>query len=108
HKKHSGTVELLNEYLKDEFEDIRTTNRDNNVNSDEVQIVIHERETSTPDTKFSDTQKEFLEYFQKHGLTLSLNEIDDFARSRGLFKNQLVDSINETCYETLDDILIEE
>ena len=30
------------------------------------------------------------------------------AKERGVFKNQLIDSINEACFETIDDVLIEE
>lgn len=107
-KKHSGTVELLNEYLKDEHDDIETRISSGDENSDEVQILIPERESTTPNSKFSDTQMELLQYFQKQGLILDVQEIDNFVKSRGLLKNQLVDSINETCYETLDDVLIEE
>jgi hypothetical protein len=31
-----------------------------------------------------------------------------FAKSKGIFKNQLIESINEICYDFLDDVLIEE
>ena len=35
------------------------------------------------------------------------SEFETFAKSKGAFKNQLIDSINEICYEHLDDNLIE-
>jgi hypothetical protein len=34
--------------------------------------------------------------------------LETFAKSKGVFKNQLIESINEICYEILDDVLIEE
>ena len=49
-----------------------------------------------------------LELFSKNNLLISQSELEVFAKSKGIFKNQLVESINEACYEFLDDILIEE
>lgn len=110
HQKHSGTVELLNEYLQDEYEDSLSKVKTEEINSEEVQIEIQKKE---PDiqraaSKFADAQRELLDTFQKNGLTLSDEEIELFAKSRGLFKNQLIESVNDTCYEILDDLLIEE
>lgn len=110
HQKHSGTVELLNEYLQDEYEDSLNKVKTEEINSEEVQIEIQKKE---PDiqraaSKFADAQRELLDTFQKNGLTLSDEEIELFAKSRGLFKNQLIESVNDTCYEILDDLLIEE
>lgn len=34
-------------------------------------------------------------------------EIEEFVKSKGVLKNQLIESINESCYELLDDVLIE-
>ncbi len=49
-----------------------------------------------------------LELFSKSNFSLPQSEFDVFAKSKGIFKNQLIESINETCYEFLDDVLIEE
>lgn len=110
HKEHSGTVELLNEYLKDESENIASKTPGVATEDSQVQIEIKSKFDSTidPKTRFTEVQQALLEYFQKNGLILSAQEIDSFAKSRGLFKNQLIESLNETCYETLDDVLIEE
>ena len=35
-------------------------------------------------------------------------EFEAFAKSKGVFKNQLIESINDICFERLDDVLIEE
>jgi hypothetical protein len=110
HQKHSGTVELLNEYLQDEYEDSLSKVKTEEINSEEVQIEIQKKETDfqRAASKFADAQRELLDTFQKNGLTLSDEEIELFAKSRGLFKNQLIESLNDTCYEILDDLLIEE
>jgi hypothetical protein len=110
HQKHSGTVELLNEYLKDEYEDSLSKVRTEQINSEEIQVEIQRKTSDTPRSvsKFTDIQREFLEMFQKNNLNLTDEEIEVFARSRNVFKNQLIESVNDICYETLDDLLIEE
>ena len=49
-----------------------------------------------------------LELFAKSNFSVPQNELEVFAKSKGVFKNQLIESINDTCYEFLDDLLIEE
>jgi predicted ATP-binding protein involved in virulence len=56
----------------------------------------------------SEIQVETLNLFSKRGFTLSINEFDIFVKSRGVFKNSLLDSINEIYFDLLDDVLIEE
>jgi hypothetical protein len=46
--------------------------------------------------------------FSKNNFSILQSEIEDFAKSKGVFKNQVIESINESCYEVLDDVLIEE
>jgi hypothetical protein len=46
--------------------------------------------------------------FLKNNFSMPQIEIEEFAKSKGVFKNQLIESINESCYEILDDVLIEE
>lgn len=112
HHKHSDTVELLNEYLQDEFEDDQNAIVSREISDDEVQIEITSKNASAPApssaTNLDQNQWDLLQLFAKCSFNISQNEADDFARSRGLFRNQLVDSINEKCYEILDDVLIEE
>jgi hypothetical protein len=49
-----------------------------------------------------------LELFSKSNFSIPQSELEIFAKSKGIFKNQLIESINETCYDFLDDVLIEE
>ncbi|QJB38596.1 hypothetical protein HF324_12270 [Chitinophaga oryzae] len=53
-------------------------------------------------------QQELLSLFKDHQYQLTTTEVTIYAKSRNLFRNQLVESINDCCYEELDDILIEE
>nr|WP_295863426.1 tellurite resistance TerB C-terminal domain-containing protein [uncultured Chitinophaga sp.] len=53
-------------------------------------------------------QQELLSLFKDHQYHLTTTEVTTYAKSRNLFRNQLVESINDCCYEELDDNLIEE
>jgi TerB-C domain len=114
HEKHSGTVELLNEYLKDEYEDEANVFKTEEINADEIVMEITPRSVAeeTPGSddgiNFTEIQREVLDIFEKASLSVYQQDIEVFARSKGVFKNQLIESMNEACYETLDDVLIEE
>jgi len=58
--------------------------------------------------QFSNEQTEALEMFVKNNFIVPQKDLEVFARSKGKLKNQLIESINEGCFETLDDVLIEE
>jgi TerB-C domain len=113
-QQHSGTVELLNEFLQDEYEDETTTIKTREINSSELSIEITPKNETTSSSiftseiAFTSIHTATLEIFFKNNLTLSQRELETFAKLKGAFKNQLIDSLNEICYETLDDVLIEE
>ncbi|OMP80879.1 tellurite resistance TerB C-terminal domain-containing protein [[Flexibacter] sp. ATCC 35208] len=90
---HSITVETLNGYLQEE----------------EVIFIPEPEKEPLPEsaTPLSPLQVEFLKLFPDD-YQVSASDVEAFALGKGLFKNQLLDSINETCYEVLDDVLIEE
>jgi hypothetical protein len=112
-QQHSGTVELLNEYLRDEFDENNSIT-EIDLNIDAVQIEIVPTKGNAPASAFlselnlNEIQISALELFVKNNFSIPQIEIADFAKSKGVFKNQLIESINETCFEILDDILIEE
>jgi hypothetical protein len=128
YEKHSDTVELLNEYLQiSDRENNELTEVDNNSLNTDNQLIIEQKsktELSKDDTtshlktnddfvykseiQFNSTQKEILALFHENNFSISFSDLDGFAASKGLFKNQLIESINEACYEILDDVLIEE
>ncbi|GEM_PF-1565593 len=112
---HSDTVTLLNEYLKDELEDDNSTIIAEEINTEEVSIQITPKvpvqETESlyvAELLFTDIQIIALSFFEKSNFSIGLDEMENFAKAKGVFRNQLIESINESCYELLDDLLIEE
>ena len=111
---HSGTVELLNEYLRDDFEDDNNTIKVEEISTEEIQIEITQKTETAhhsiylSELPFTTEHISVLELFSKNSLSILQSEMEEFAKSKGIFKNQIIESINETCYETLDDVLIEE
>lgn len=115
---YTETVELLNDYLTDEQEAEASIQQIVNATPNPTGQMLT---PSAPDSQESviggtlksalqlnSLQKALLILFIKHNLLLSASDLDDFAKEKGAFKNQLIDSINEACYETIDDVLIEE
>lgn len=110
-EQHSGTVELLNEYLQDENEEV--ANKEEIVNEEiEIKVVQNNEQPTISiylnDLSFKPIHTSTLEIFAKNNFSMLQTEFEDFAKSKGAFKNQLIESINEMCYEILDDVLIEE
>ncbi|MCL9806932.1 hypothetical protein NAT51_15455 [Flavobacterium amniphilum] len=110
-EQHSGTVELLNEYLQDENEVVE--NKAEMINEEiEIKVVQNNEQASISiylnDFPFKPIHTSALEIFVKNNFSMLQSEFEDFAKSKGAFKNQLIESINEMCYEILDDVLIEE
>lgn len=113
-QQHSGTVELLNEYLKDDYEGENNTIKTEEMNNDEIFIEIVPKIEGFHSSAyvnvivFTPIHLEALELFIKNSFSLPKTDLELFARSNGIFKNQLVESINEACYDLLDGVLIEE
>lgn len=113
-QQHSGTVEILNEYLQDEYEGETNTIKSEEISSEEIKIEITSKSEPAAISIFNSEialtplHCETLKLFFKNGLTLPMSELETFVKSKGAFKNQLIDSLNEACYEILDDVLIEE
>lgn len=113
-EQHSQTVELLNEYLNDDVEDENTQLVGNTTEYEATINIIsgnHNEDTSlivTDSISFTNIQLQVLNLFVKASFNIEVSELSDFAKQNGHFVNQLIDSINELCYETIDDLLIEE
>lgn len=106
-QQHSGTVELLNEYLKDEEDTTKELNKETiqeEITPDKEKIVPLQNTT----TIFTPIQWNVLNLFLENNFSIPCSEIEAFSKSNGVFKNQLIESINDLCYEMIDDILIEE
>ncbi|MDR2920001.1 MAG: hypothetical protein LBV72_11635 [Tannerella sp.] len=92
--KQKEVAELLGEYLNEE--DI-----ENGTSSTLPSAHI------TPDNTDSN-QEELFNLFRSNAFRLSMENVNEFAQSKGLFTESFIESINEQYYETLDDLLIEE
>ncbi|OON66251.1 tellurite resistance TerB C-terminal domain-containing protein [Hymenobacter sp. CRA2] len=116
-QQHSGTVERLNEYLRDEPEALTPPPADPvpvglpSADSSEIQLTVAAPATTgrfNSTVALTATQQDLLLLFADAALTLPQAQVEAFARDRGALRNQLIDSINDGCYELLDDVLIEE
>lgn len=93
-QEHAVVVELLSEYLSDE-EVIQAEK----IINDSKEIIYSSENNNT---------LELLNLFLRNNYLLNTKEVDIFAQSKNVFKNQLIDKINEQYYETFDDLVIEE
>lgn len=113
-QQHTGTVELLTEYLNDECQEDDSVISEKGNYKRKVTIPIQSRiETEDAGVGFNkinltDIQKSVLDLFVKSGSFVPRLEIEAFAKEKNMFKDQLIESINESCFEALDDILIAE
>ncbi len=108
--QHQNTVDKLSQWLQEE--DDNYTEPDETV---ELKIAKPDTVKQVTDTDIftatvllSDQQKDLLLLFSKNKFQLEEEALNSYARSKSLFKNQLMESINDCCYEELDDLLIEE
>ena len=114
-KQHSGTVDLLNEYLQDEYEDDNIVIVSEEIaNKDEVQINIIPKNFETLNSKYLDeislteVQKGVLSVFEKNSFNISQSDLEEYLKDQNLLMSSTVDAINEVCFDVLDDVLIEE
>ncbi len=97
--KHENTVELLNEYLNDSLEIDTTTDA-------EIEVaVISDKENNSqfiPEISFNKIQEKLIMQIVENNFEINQSIVDQFATQNGVFKNQLIDSINEICEDYLD------
>ena len=67
-----------------------------------------ELDVQSGNVDFSPVQRQCLKNFEENSFALSFEAIEAFAKTNGLFKNQLIDGINDRCMDLLEDVLIEE
>lgn len=106
-QQHSGTVAILSEYLQDEEEVYEFKTSAVSPSVLEQAVLSSENVALQNESGFSAIQLGFLDRFA-HSNELDLASAEEYSREHGVFKNQLIDGINELCYELLDDVLIEE
>lgn len=109
--KHEGTVELLNEYLVDEKKKPETEISNENGEDIEIAIIASEENNSVfiSEISMGKVQEELVKMIIENSFEIHQDEVEKYAIANGMFKNQLIDSINEACEEHLDgEALIEE
>jgi len=109
------TSKLLGELLSDDFEDenisIKTEETEN---QEEITFNIINKNSEPQILKYleelnlTDIHKEILDLFEKQSFNILQTELEDFIKSKNLFMGSTIDSINDCCFEILDDVLIEE
>ena len=110
-QKHEETVELLNEYLNSEKVETVTEIKSIPDADNEVIIIPSEENNSIFITEISigKVQEELIKRIVINSFKIYQDEVNKFANENQMFKNQLIDSINESCAEYLDgEALIEE
>ena len=110
-QKHEGTVELLNEYLNSEKEE--TFSQINNLHGEDIDVTIIPTEKNNSifisEITIGLVQEELIKKIATNSFKIHQDEVEKFANENQMFKNQLIDSINEACDEFLDgEALIEE
>jgi hypothetical protein len=107
-QKHAGTVKLLTGYLENEDHSVLEK-----INQEEIEILL--KRTTKPKSKFTaelklnEVQEKLVEMIVKNAFSIHQKEVEQYAMKHGLFKNQLIDSINEICSSQLaGEALIEE
>ena len=112
--QHSETADILGQILNSEEEEEFFTNTVVPDDKEEVMITINSRTSENQVCKYLDDlnlteiQKEILDLFEKNSFNMLQTDFGDFIKTKGLFMGSTIDSINEYCFEILDDILIEE
>ena len=137
-QQHAGTVELLNAYLQDEPAPATpsatppaTPTKKVKAPAPQASAIVAVPPKSTaakapkaakasaetaapagpafaPGLGLNAVQQDLLQLFAARKLALSQAEVEGFAKRRAALRNQLIDGLNEACYELLDDVLIEE
>lgn len=106
-QQHSETVNLLSEYLKeDDHESATSQEIPKEILKED--IVQGNNSTFVSDISFNEIQAALVGLFEKNNFSIPRSDLEIFARSNSVFESRIIESINEACYDILDDVLIEE
>lgn len=110
-EKHEGTVELLNEYLVDE-EKKATVQVEDKLEEVLEKETLFSRDTTSifvTEINMGQTEEELIKMIVNNSYQLEQSVVEEYALKNGMFKNQLIDRINEACEVCLEgEALIEE
>lgn len=112
-KKHSKTVDILSGYLEEENIPI-PSEKEAKFEDEEVNLLL-KKPVSSNNSLFLDElnlnaiQEELINEIIKNSYSIKQASVEKLATKNGLLKNQLIDGINEICFDRLDgEVLIEE
>ncbi|MDR4892011.1 MULTISPECIES: tellurite resistance TerB C-terminal domain-containing protein [unclassified Chryseobacterium] len=113
--QHSETADILGQILNDDSGEEMISIQQTEI-ADEKELTItaipHLSEIQVSkymdDLHLTEIQKDIIDLFEKHSFNILQEELQDFIKAKGMFMGSTIDSINECCFELLDDILIEE
>jgi hypothetical protein len=109
-----AAVTLLNQYLNDELETDQLTIQSHQISPDQVEIQITQKGEEPQQNGFlkslnlTGVQVNALNLFASSQLIIAQDQLETWCTAQSIFRNQLIDGLNEACYEVLDDVLIEE
>lgn len=109
---HTETVEQLGQVL-DEPGEITKKEPDKKP-TQEVEIlegladIFETDDAAAEPIEFNKYQRQFINLLIENDLFLPKEAVDKFAKANGVFKNQLINGINEVFYEQREDNLLEE
>ena len=86
------TAELLGKYLEE----------------DEPETLVEETIVHPAVLQENSCERDVFRLFEQHHFRVNKKEMDTFARNKGLFRESLIQRINETYYEMWEDVLIED
>jgi len=113
-KKHVGTVELLNEYLEDDAKPEIQQKADKKPKEQTKKkakktTIAKSESIYIAGLEFNEIQGKLIAKIVENSFSIDQDEVAKIALENNLFKNQLIDGINELCAEYLDgEALIEE
>ncbi|MCR8560402.1 hypothetical protein KXD93_22300 [Mucilaginibacter sp. BJC16-A38] len=101
----SGTVTVLNKYLKEEEDELEPAAYE----TDSPSATMTIQTDAVAEASFLNVlQISLLTLFESNNFKLPPDAVNNFVQQHGAFKNQLIESINDACIDVLDDVLIEE
>ncbi|MBB4805742.1 hypothetical protein HNP38_001014 [Chryseobacterium defluvii] len=113
--QHSETADILGQILNDDYEDENASIKTGKAKDEnELTINIINKNSELQISKYleelnlTDLQKEILDLFEKQSFNILQNDLEEFIKSKNMFMGSTINSVNDSCFEILDDILIEE
>lgn len=110
-RQHEGTVQKLGKVLSEPEDEAPRQERLENQNPSDLDSIFaapRSAPASMDGALYTPVHLEFLKLLAAHDGSLPEAAVLEFTRARKLFKNQLIDGINQLFYDAHEDILLED